>query len=240
MADDVNSDSETSRTRRVFGGRASRIEVYVLAVGLFVLAAGGISGAIVVASSSDSPTSAPLPAIAVDGDSVTGSTTVDASSVSVAPATSPKSASAGSAIQGSSAPSSSVANPPQLSPAEIAELQRQAQAALQEQANRDARQRLLQIDGCPPPPLPQTQAGWNDGLADPALQITVTPLRSGMTSDLEHLGYEISRVAHLGCVSVGLSSSAPGDGTATIYWYNVGLFTVDQMRTALRNLGWIS
>lgn len=239
MADDVASDSETSRTKRVFGGRASRIEVYALAVGLFVLAAGGISGAIVVVSSSDSPASEPMPAIAMDGASATGSTTIDPSSVSVGPATAPNSADAGSAIQGSSPPPSSAAIPTQLSPAEIAELQRQAQAALQEQAKREARQRLMHIDGCPPAPLAQTLTGWNDGVTDPALQITVTPLRPGMI-DLELIGYEISRVAQLGCVSVGLSGSAPGDGTYSINWYNVGLFTVDQMRTALRNLGWVS
>jgi hypothetical protein len=230
----VDKNEQGYRVDRVFGGRASRLEVYLLAALLFVIAAGGVGGAIVVASNDSAENATVLPSeeILESATNTLPTTTPLESPTTLPPTTLPPTTQPSTrSLQPQTAQDAS-----QLSSAEVAELQRQAQEALAEQARRDEYLNPLRIEGCGTPPYPQTQSGW-DGVpintsGDKSMYYTGPALHG----DLERLGHEISRVAGLGCVSVGLGEAREGD-YKTISWGNEGLFTREQVAIAIRKLG---
>lgn len=229
MLDDGGTSDDQNVRRRVFGGRASRLEVYLIAALLFVVAAGGISGAVVVASSeggSSADLSVTTPQSELEGNpSSAPSVSAPVTSSSV---TAPSVALAPSPPRGVPEASS------RLSDAELAYLQSQAQKALEEQAKRDATLRGFQIDGCGLPPYPEYTANWNGG----SWEERYTYSFSGSSVNLSALGYELSRVARIGCYFVGLGSSNSGSDW-TINWNNTDI-TAAQVQTAVRNLGYVN
>ncbi len=224
----MDKNEQRYRVDKVFGGRASRLEVYLLAALLFVIAAGGVGGAIVVASndSAENATALPSEEILESATNTLPTTTSLESPTTLPPTTQPSTRS----LQPQTAQDAS-----QLSSAEVAELQRQAQVALAEQARRDEYLNSLRIDGCGTPPYPQTQSGW-DGVPINTSGEKSMYYTGALLGDLERLGHQISRVAGLGCVSVGLGGAWGGD-YKTISWGNEGLFTREQVAIAIRQLG---
>lgn len=95
----------------------------------------------------------------------------------------------------------------------------------------------LQIAGCGAPPYPKTFEGWT-GNPDYTNAATVVYV-NGPISNLNRLGYEVSRVAGLGCVSVPLFGANQNDLSA-IAWGNAGLFTKEQVIAAMSRIGMAS
>ena len=95
----------------------------------------------------------------------------------------------------------------------------------------------LQIAGCGAPPYPKTFEGWtgNPDYTDATKVVYV----NGPISNLNRLGYEVSRIAKLGCVSVPMFSANQNDLSA-VAWGNAGLFTKEQVIAAMSRIGMAS
>jgi hypothetical protein len=62
MSADEDQSESVAKRRRPFGGQPSRVELYVIAVVVFLLAVGGVSGAVVVSSNDSVTTTTSAPA----------------------------------------------------------------------------------------------------------------------------------------------------------------------------------
>lgn len=87
---------------------------------------------------------------------------------------------------------------------------------------------------CGSPPYPKTREGWT-GNPDYKNAERVVYFNGPMT-DLTRLGDEVARVAGLRCVTVAMYGANQLDLSA-VAWSNAGIFTKDQVNTALMVLG---